>query len=46
LLVLGVFADHHDFTFSLDDLAFFADLLNGWFHLHCVSTIPFLLILQ
>ena len=41
--MLGVFADHHDFTFSLDDLAFLADLLNGWFHLHCVSTIPFLL---
>ena len=27
-------------------LGVFADLLNGWFHLHCVSTIPFLLILQ
>ena len=40
--MLGVLADHHDFTFSLDDLALFADLLNGWFYLHC-STIPFLL---
>jgi len=40
--MLGVFADYHDFAFSLDDLAFLADLLYGWFHLHCL-TIPFLL---
>ena len=40
--MLGVLADNHYFAFSLDDLAFLADLLNGWFYLHC-STIPFLL---
>ena len=34
LLVLGVLADNHDFTFSLNDLAFLADLLNGRFNLH------------
>ena len=34
--MLGVFANHQDFTFSLDDLAFLADLLYGWFHLHCL----------
>ena len=34
--MLGVLADNHDATFSLDDLALFADLLNGWFHLHCL----------
>ena len=33
--MLGVLADHHDLAFSLDDLALFADLLNGWFYLHC-----------
>ena len=35
--MLGVLADHHDFAFSLDDLALFADLLNGWFYLHCLN---------
>lgn len=34
--MLRVFADDHDFAFSLDDLAFLADLLDGWFHLHCL----------
>ena len=34
LLVLGVLADNHDFTFSLYDLAFLADLLYGRFNLH------------
>lgn len=34
LFVLGVLADDHDFAFSLDDLALFADLLNGWFDFH------------
>ena len=34
LLVLGVLADDHDFAFSLDDLALFADRLNGRFHFH------------
>ena len=34
--MLGVLADNHYFAFSLDDLALFADLLNGWFHLHCL----------
>ena len=38
--MLGVLADNHDFTFSLDDLALFADLLDGRFNLHCV--IPYL----
>ena len=40
LLVLGILADDHDTTMSLDDLALFADLLNGWFYFHCV-TMPF-----
>ena len=34
LLMLGVLADYHDFTFSLYDLAFLADLLNGRFNFH------------
>jgi len=34
--VLGILADDHDTTMSLDDLALFADLLNGWFYFHCV----------
>ena len=34
LLMLGVLADDHNVTFSLDDLALFADLLNGWFNFH------------
>ena len=34
--MLRVFADDHNVTFSLDDLAFLADLLNGRFHFHCV----------
>ena len=40
LLVLGVIADDHYVAVSLDDLALFADLLNGWFYFHCV-TMPF-----
>ena len=34
LLVLRVLTDNHDMTFSLDDLALVADLLNGWFYFH------------
>ena len=34
LLVLGVLANDHDFAVSLNDLALFADLLNGWFDFH------------
>ena len=34
--MLGVLADYHNLAFSFDDLAFLADLLNGWFHLHCL----------
>ena len=34
--MLGILADDHDTTMSLDDLALFADLLNGWFYFHCV----------
>ena len=33
--MLRVFADDHDLAFSLDDLALLADLLDGWFYLHC-----------
>ena len=33
--MLGVLANNHYFAFSFDDLALLADLLNGWFHLHC-----------
>ena len=32
--MLRVLADDHNLAFSLDDLAFLADLLNGWFYLH------------
>lgn len=35
LLMLWVLADYHNISFSLDDLAFLADLLDGWFYLHC-----------
>ena len=42
--MLGVFADNHYFAFSLNDLALFADLLNGWFNLHfIIPTLSFLL---
>ena len=40
LFVFGVFADDHDFSFSLNDLAFFADRFYGWFYFHN-DTIPF-----
>ena len=33
--MLGVLANNHYLAFSFDDLALLADLLNGWFHLHC-----------
>ncbi len=33
--MLGVLANNHYLAFSFDDLALFADLLYGWFHLHC-----------
>jgi len=39
--VLGVLTNHHNLAFSLDDLALIADLLDGWFNLHCYYTIPF-----
>ena len=41
LLVLGVFADNHDFSFSFDDLALIADLFDGRFYFHCYNTVPF-----
>ena len=41
--MLGVLADNHDFAFSLNDFAFFANLLYGWFNLH--SIIPTLSLL-
>ena len=41
LFVLRVLADDHYAAMSLDDLALFADLLNGWLHFHCICTIPF-----
>ena len=34
--MLGVLANYHDLAFSFDDLALLADLLYGWFHLHCL----------
>jgi hypothetical protein len=34
LLVLGVIADDHYVAVSLDDLALFADLLNGRLYFH------------
>ena len=39
--MLRVFTNHHNLAFSLDDLALIADLLDGWFNLHCYYTIPF-----
>ena len=38
LLVLGVLADDHDAALALDDLALFADGLNGRSHFHDDST--------
>ena len=38
--MLGVLANYHYFTFSLDDFAFFANLLYGRFNFHYI--IPFL----
>ena len=40
LLVLGVFADNHYFTFSLDDFALFANLLYGRLNFHFCN-LPF-----
>jgi len=40
LLVLRVLANHHDLTFSLDDLALIANLFDGRLNFHCF--IPFL----
>ena len=34
LFMLGVFADYHDFAFSLDNLALLADFLYGRFYFH------------
>ena len=34
LFVFWILADYSDTTFSFDDLAFFADLLNGWLYFH------------
>lgn len=39
--MLRIFADHHYLALALDDLAFFANLFNGWLYLHFI-TIPFL----
>ena len=38
--MLGVFADNHDFAFSLYDFSLIANLFNGWFNLHFI--IPYL----
>ena len=40
LLMLGVLANNHYFAFSLNDFAFLANLLYGWFYFHAV--LPFL----
>lgn len=37
--MLGVFADHHNFAFSLDDLALFAYFLDGRLNFHLISSI-------
>ena len=34
LLVLGIFADNHDVTLALDDLALLAHRLDGRSHFH------------
>ena len=34
LLMLGVLANNHYFTFSLDDFALFANLLDGRLNFH------------
>lgn len=36
--MLGIFANNHYFTFSPDDLAFLADLLDGRLNFHCLSS--------
>ena len=41
LLVLGVFADDHYFTVSLNDLAFVANLFDGRLNFHFFMTMPF-----
>ena len=38
--MLGILAYNHNAAFSFDYLAFLADLLYGWFNLHCI--IPYL----
>ena len=38
LLMLGVLANNHYFTFSLDDFALFANLLYGRLNFHCLSS--------
>ena len=38
--MLRVLANHHDLTFSLDDLALIANLFDGRLNFHCF--IPFL----
>ena len=37
--MLGVFADHHYFAFSLDDLALFTNFLYGRLNFHLISSI-------
>ena len=44
--MLGVLADHHYFTFSLDDLALFAYFLYGRLNFHLISSILVLKKLQ
>ncbi len=41
--MLGVFANYHDLALTLDDLAFFADLLHRRFNLHRLHQ-PFLIL--
>ena len=44
LFVFWIFTDYSDTTFSLDDLALFANRFNRWSNLHCkvlLSSYPF-----
>lgn len=43
--MLRVFAYDHYTAFSFDDLAFFADLLNGRFNFHFCVTCPFIIMI-
>jgi len=40
LFMLGVFADHHDFSFAFDNLTLFANGSHGWSYFHPKTSLP------